>query len=123
VLLILVMQGANMKIIYLFFADFKDDIHIDTEKETVKMPGEQEEGIFELLGDLVTDGIKRIFQNDDKKDADDEDDEEEDYEEGTDEAQKAESGDSHEVGRADSRAVAVEGALETGKVVTECMLV
>jgi hypothetical protein len=88
------------------------------------MPGEQEEGIFEMLGDIVTDGIKRIFQNNDKKDEDDEDDEEEDYEEETSEVQKAESGDSYKVGHADSGAVDVEGdaqrALETGN---ECMLV
>jgi hypothetical protein len=91
------------------------------------MPGEQEEGIFEILGDLVTDGIKRIFQNDDKKDEDDEDDEEEDNEEETYEVQQAESGDSYEGGHADGGAVAVEGdeqrTLETGNVVTECMLV
>jgi hypothetical protein len=105
----------------------KDDIHIDTEKETVKMPGEQEEGIFELIGDLVTDGITRIFQNDHKKAEDDEDDEEEDYEEDRDEVQQAESGESYKVGHADNRTVAVEGdeqrALETGNVVTDCMLV
>jgi len=82
------------------------------------MPGEQEEGIFEMLGDLVTDGIKTIFQNDDKKDEDDEDDEEEDNEEETYEVQQAESGESYKVGHADGGAVAVEGdeerALETG---------
>jgi hypothetical protein len=80
-----------------------------------------------MLGDIFTDGIKKIFQNDDKKDEDDEDDEEEDYEEETHGAQQAESGDSYNVGHADSGAVAVEGdaqrTLETGNVVTECMLV
>jgi hypothetical protein len=80
-----------------------------------------------MLGDLFTDGIKRIFQNDDKKDEDDEEDEEEDYEEETHEVQKAESGDSYKVVHANGGAVAVEGdeqrALETGSVVTECMLV
>jgi len=90
------------------------------------MPGEQEEGIFDMLGDLFTDGIKRIFQTDDKKDEDDEDDEEGDEEE-THEVQQAESGDSYKVVHADSGAVAVEGdaqrALETGNIVTECMLV
>jgi hypothetical protein len=91
------------------------------------MPGEQEEGIFELLGDLVTDGIRRIFQNDEKKDEDDEDDEEEDYAEESYEAQQAESGDSNKVGHADSRTVAEEGdaqrALETGNEIKERMLV
>jgi hypothetical protein len=91
------------------------------------MPGEQEEGIFEILGGLVADGLKSIFQNDDKKDEDDEDDEEEDNEEETYKVQQAESGDSYKVGRTDGGAVAAEGdeqrALETGNVVTECMLI
>jgi hypothetical protein len=90
------------------------------------MPGEEEEGIFEMLGDLVSDGITRIFQGDDKKDEDDEDDEEEDEEE-TYEVEPADSGDSNKVGHADSSTVAVDGdvhrGVETGNVVTECMLV
>jgi hypothetical protein len=117
----LILQN-KLKIIYLFFTDLKDDTHIDTEKETVKMPGEREEGFFEMLGDLVTDGITRIFQSGDKKDDDDENDEEDDYEEKSYEVQQAENGDSYKVGHADSGTVAVEGdaqrALETGNVVT-----
>jgi hypothetical protein len=92
------------------------------------MPGEKEETIFEMLGDLVSDGITRIFQNDDKKDEEenDEDDGEEEYEEEAYEVQQAESGD-NKVGQADSRTVAVDGdehrGVETGNVVTVCMLV
>jgi hypothetical protein len=110
------------------FADRTDDIYIDTEKETVKMPGEQEQTLFEMLGDLVSDGITKIFQNNDKKDEDEaEDDGEEEYEEETYEVQQTESGDNNKVGHADSRTVAVDGdehrGVETGNVVTECMLV
>ncbi|PNF43009.1 hypothetical protein B7P43_G09570 [Cryptotermes secundus] len=86
--------------------DRKDDVYIDTEKETVKLPGENEEGIFEVLGDLVSDGLSKFFQDDKKgeeedDDDDDDDDEEEeedeeddddDEEEDTDEIQPAENG-------------------------------
>ena len=89
------------------------------------MPGEKEEGIFEMLGDLVSDGITRIFQDDGKKD-EDEDGEEEEEEEETD-VQSADSDDSNNVGHADSRIVAVDGnadrSVVTGNPVTECMLV
>ena len=86
------------------------------------MPGEQEEGIFEMLGDLVSDGIQTIFQNDSKKDEDDEDDEVEEGEEEAYEEQQAESGDNNKVEHEDSRSVGVEGneqrSVETGNVVT-----
>lgn len=87
------------------------------------MPGEQEEGIFEMLGDLVSDGITTIFQNDDKKDEDDEDDEVEEGKEEAYEDQQAESGDdNNKVEHADSRSVGVDGneqrSMETGNVVT-----
>ena len=91
------------------------------------MPGEKEEGIFEMLGNLVTDGLTKIFRNDHKQDEDDEDDEEADYEEEASEVRQAESGNGYKVGHADSGAVAIEEdaqrALGTGNVVTECMLV
>jgi hypothetical protein len=99
------------------------------------MPGEKEEGIFEMIGDLVSAGITRIFQDNDKKDEDDEDDEDDDDDEEEDEendeetyeVQPADSDDVNKVGQADSRTVAVDGdvhrGVETGNVVTECMLV
>ncbi|PNF43008.1 hypothetical protein B7P43_G09570 [Cryptotermes secundus] len=113
--------------------DRKDDVYIDTEKETVKLPGENEEGIFEVLGDLVSDGLSKFFQDDKKgeeedDDDDDDDDEEEeedeeddddDEEEDTDEIQPAENGDSNKLSHENNRTLAVAGniqrSMETGR--------
>jgi hypothetical protein len=118
--------------VYLFtFTDRKDDVYIDTEKETVKLPGENEEGIFEMLGDLVSDGLSKIFQ-DDKKGEDYEDDEDDDKnededEEETDEVQPAENGDTNKLRHESNRTLSVAGNVqrsgETGNIATRCMLV
>lgn len=92
------------------------------------LPGEKETGIFEMLGDLVSDGISRIFQDNDKKGEDEEDDEDDDEDdEEADGVQTAESGDSNTIGHAKSRTRSAAGnvhrSLETGNVATQCMLV
>jgi hypothetical protein len=87
----------------------------------VKLPGESEAGIFEMLGDLVSDGLSKFFQDDKKDEEDDEDDEEEDGEE-TDEVQPAENGDSnklsHENNRTLSIAENVQRSTESGNLAT-----
>ncbi|XP_069690575.1 uncharacterized protein [Periplaneta americana] len=47
-----------------------DELRIDPVKGTVKLPGEREEGIYDMLGDIVSDGISRLFQDDDDEDED-----------------------------------------------------
>jgi hypothetical protein len=96
----------------------------------VKLPGENEEGIFEMLGDLVSDGLSKIFQGDkkgeDSEDDDDDDNEDEDEEE-TDEVQPAENGDSNRLSHESNRTLFVAGniqrSMETGNIATRCMLV
>jgi hypothetical protein len=102
-----------------------DEIQIDTEKETVKLPGDKEVGIIEMLGDLVSDGISRIFEDDDKKvEDDDDDDEEEGEDEGVEGIQSVENGDSNNLGHANSRELSVaenvHRSVETGNLAT-CM--
>lgn len=122
------------KCLFIYFTDRKDDVYIDTEKETVKLPGENEEGIFEVLGDLVSDGLSKFFQDDKKgeeEDEDDDDDDEEeeeeekeddDDEEETDEIQPAENGDSNKLSHENNRTLSVagniQGSMETGNLAT-----
>jgi hypothetical protein len=80
-----------------------------------------------MLGDFVTDGLTKIFQ-DDKKGEDEEDDDEEEEEqedeneEETDEVQTAENGDSKKLSHETNRTLPVAGNLqrrtETGNLAT-----
>jgi hypothetical protein len=94
----------------------------------VKLPGEKEAGFFEMLGDIVSGGILRIFQDDDKKGEDEEEDDDNDEEdEEADGVQTAENDDSITLGHANNRtqsaAENVHRSLETGNLATQCMLV
>lgn len=89
----------------------------------MKLPGENEAGIFEMLGDLVSDGLSKFFQDDKKGEEDDEDDDEEgEDEEETDEIQAAENGDSNKLSHENNRTLSVAGniqrSVETGNLAT-----
>jgi mRNA deadenylase 3'-5' endonuclease subunit Ccr4 len=75
-----------------------------------------------MIGDLVAEGLSKIFQDDKKGEDDDDDDEEEDDEEETDEVQTAENGDSKKLSHENNRTLSVAGniqrRMETGNLAT-----
>jgi hypothetical protein len=78
-----------------------------------------------MLGDLVSDGLSKFFQDDKKGEEFDEDDDEEveeKDEEGTDEVQPAENGDSNKLSHEINRTLSIAGnrqrSTETGNLAT-----
>ncbi|XP_069690572.1 uncharacterized protein [Periplaneta americana] len=99
-----------------------DELRIDPVKGTVKLPGEREEGIYDMLGDIVSDGISRLFQDDDDEDEDTKrsgkqevEEDEEDDEDGVHALESAEHGDDNRLSGKVSVDGNVQRSVETGR--------